>query len=136
MSDSPLFHLIDWQSAGLAAAFFLLALSSFVGRRMRARIHYVTVALNHMSQGLCMFDRSARIVVCNQQYLRMYKLSPDVVKPGCTLRRLIEHRKQTGWFTGDPEDYCQKILADVAAGKTAKWLIDGADGRMVQASNE
>jgi PAS domain-containing protein len=32
-----------------------------------------------MSQGLCMFDASGRIVVCNQQYLRMYNLSPEVV---------------------------------------------------------
>ena len=38
-------------------------------------------ALDHMSQGLCMFDAAGRIVVCNRRYLRMYKLSPDVVKP-------------------------------------------------------
>src|ERR1035437_9036837 len=58
-------------------------------------------ALNNMTQGLCMFDGSARIVVLNQRYRDMYKLSPAIVKPGCTLRRLIEHRKETGLFAGD-----------------------------------
>ena len=48
-----------------------------------------------------MFDGSARIVVLNQRYRDMYKLSPEIVKPGCTLHRLIEHRKETGLFTGD-----------------------------------
>jgi methyl-accepting chemotaxis protein len=136
MFDGSLFDLIDWRSTALAAAFFLLALGSIIGRQMRAKIHHVTDALNHMSQGLCMFDKSARILVCNQQYLRMYKLSPDVVKPGCTLRALIEHRKQTGLFAGDPEQYCKDILTGVAAGKTTKWVVEATDGRMVQASNE
>ncbi len=43
-----------------------------------------------------MFDKDARLVVSNQRYLTMYGLSPDVVKPGCTLRELMEHRKEPG----------------------------------------
>ena len=33
-------------------------------------------ALNNMSQGLCMFDAAARMIVCNERYLQMYGLSP------------------------------------------------------------
>ena len=36
-------------------------------------------AINNMSQGLCMFNAAGEIVLCNQAYLRMYALSPDVV---------------------------------------------------------
>ena len=39
-------------------------------------------ALDNMSQGLVMFDSSARLVVCNQRYLEMYGLSPEIVRPG------------------------------------------------------
>ena len=46
----------------------------------------------------------------NRRYLEMYGLSPDVVKPGCTLKELIQHRKETGLFTGDVDAYCKKIL--------------------------
>ncbi|HML06826.1 MAG TPA: methyl-accepting chemotaxis protein [Xanthobacteraceae bacterium] len=125
----------DWESAGLAAALFLLVLGGFAARRMRTKIRQLTCALNYMSQGLCMFDRSARIVVCNQQYLRLYKLSPEVVKPGCTLPRLIEHRQETGLLTVDPAKYCKEILDSVRTGKTSKWVIEASDGRMVHAIN-
>ena len=136
MSDTLPAHIMDWPSAGLVAALFFLAVGALAANRMRAKIRHLTAAVNHMSQGLCMFDASARIVVCNQQYLRMYKLSPKVVKPGCTLLELTKHRKATGLFTGDPEQYCQEILNSIAAGKTSKWTIETSDGRTLHAVNE
>jgi methyl-accepting chemotaxis protein len=136
MSDTLFFSLPDWLIAGLGAAAPLVAIGAFAARRMRTKIRRLTDATNYMSQGLCMFDAAARIVVCNRQYLRMYNLSPDVVKPGCTLRKLIEHRKATGLLTLDPEKYCQEIIDSIAAGKTSKWLIEASDGRKVHAINE
>ena len=136
MSDTLFPNLPDWQTAGLAAALLLLAIAIFAGRRMAIKIHRLTDALNYMSQGLCMFDAATRIVVCNQQYLRMYKLSPEVVKPGCTLLALMEHRKQTGFLTRDPHQYVKEITDSIAAGKTSKWLIEASDGRKVHAINE
>jgi methyl-accepting chemotaxis protein len=135
MSDMLPIYLPDWQTAGLAVALLVLAASALLGRRMLVKIRRMTDALNYMSQGLCMFDAAARIVVCNQQYLRMYNLSPEVVKPGCTLLELIEHRKQTGLLTLDPQQYCKDILDNVAAGKIAKWLVQASDGRKVHAIN-
>jgi methyl-accepting chemotaxis protein len=136
MSDTLSTHIMDWQSAGLVAALFFLAVGALAANRMRAKIQHLTAAVNHMSQGLCMFDASARIVVCNQQYLRMYKLSPEVVKPGCTLRALMEHRKQTGLLSLDPEKYCKDIVDSIGAGKTSKWTIEASDGRKVHAINQ
>jgi methyl-accepting chemotaxis protein len=135
MSHSFFLDLIDWRSASLAGAFFLLALASYIGRRLHAKIGYITDALNHMSQGLCMFDANGRMLFCNQQYLRMYKLSPEVVKPGCTLRALIEHRKATGLLTGDPEQYASDIMRTIGSGKASRWVVPSSDGRMIQASN-
>ena len=136
MSDTFFPYLPDWQTVGLIAALALLAVVVFVGRRMRIKIRRLTNALNYMSQGLCMFDAAGRIVVCNQQYLRMYGLSPEVVKPGCTLLALMEHRKQTGFLTRDPEQYVKEIMDSVAAGTTSKWMIEASDGRKVHSINE
>jgi methyl-accepting chemotaxis protein len=136
MSATLAAYLPDWQSAGLAVALFVLAIGAFTGRRMLTKIHLLTDALNYMSQGLCMFDASARIVVCNRQYLRMYRLSPDVAKPGCTLRELMEHRKQTGLLTVDPQQYCNEIMESIAAGKTSKWVVEAGDGRKIHCINE
>ena len=57
------------------------------------RILHFQHAIDNIVQGLCTFNASAEIVVCNQTYLRMYALSSEIVKPGCTLHRLIEHRR-------------------------------------------
>jgi diguanylate cyclase (GGDEF)-like protein len=92
-------------------------------------------ALNNMSQGLCLFDASARVVVCNQQYLQMYNLSPKVARPGCTLRDLMVHRKQTGFFTGDVEQYCDRVKESVAKGQSFSWVVEASDGRFVHVLN-
>ncbi|HEV2158279.1 PAS-domain containing protein [Bradyrhizobium sp.] len=48
-------------------------------------------ALNNMSQGLCMLDSSLRVIVCNRRYIEMYGLSADIVKPGVSMREIMEH---------------------------------------------
>jgi methyl-accepting chemotaxis protein len=113
----------------------LIAAGALAHGRTRAKIRGLSDAFDHMSQGLCMFDAAGRIVICNRPYLHMYRLSPDVVKPGCTLRALIEHRRQTGLFTGDPAQYCKDIMDGIAAGTIAKFTVNASDGRIVHAVN-
>ena len=60
--------------------------------------------INNMSQGVLMFDAEARLVFCNQRYIDMYGLAPEVVTPGCALRDLVEHRAAVGAFAGSPAD--------------------------------
>ena len=56
-------------------------------QRLESEKHRLDTALNNMTQGLVLYDASARIVTTNQRYLDMYNLSTDVVKPGCHFRR-------------------------------------------------
>jgi len=135
MHDFAASLITDWQSAGLAVAASLLIALGFVAWRIQVRMRQVMTALNYMPQGLCMFDKSKRIVVCNRQYLELYRLAPDVVKPGCTLRQLIQYRKDTGLFSGDVDQFCKEIADGVASGKSTRWLIDAADGRTMHAIN-
>ncbi|HLZ02255.1 MAG TPA: PAS-domain containing protein [Bradyrhizobium sp.] len=48
-------------------------------------------ALNNMSQGLCMLDSNLRMIVCNKRYLDIYGLSPEIVRPGVSMREIMEH---------------------------------------------
>jgi diguanylate cyclase (GGDEF)-like protein len=109
-------------------------LSEKSGELARANMHF-DAALNNMSQGLCLFDASARIVVCNQQYLQMYRLSPAVVQPGCSLHDLITHRKEVGYFTGDVDHYCDRIVENVALGEPFASIVEASDGRVVHVLN-
>jgi diguanylate cyclase (GGDEF)-like protein len=56
------------------------------------------VAINNMSQGLCFFDGDQRLIVCNDLYAAMYKLTRELVRPGTTLREIVDHRFATGCF--------------------------------------
>jgi PAS domain S-box-containing protein len=65
-------------------------------------------ALNNMIQGLCMFDADQRLIVCNARYLEMYGFSPEVVKPGITLREIMEYSVSLGNYRR--EDALRAIL--------------------------
>jgi len=93
-------------------------------------------AINNMTQGLLLFDASERIVVCNRRYRDMYGLSPNIVKPGCSFRDLIAHRKETGSFAGDVESYRESILRDLAEGQASELVIETTDGRTVRIVNQ
>ncbi len=91
-------------------------------------------AVNNMTQGLLLFDSSHRLVVCNQRYIEMYGLSAEVVRPGCTFREIIAHRKATGSFADDVDAYCARILRDI--GLRQAMTIVTPDGRSIQIVNE
>jgi PAS domain-containing protein len=82
-------------------------------QRLRLEKQRLDTAVNNMTQGLLLFDSSQRLVVCNQRYIEMYGLSAEVLKPGCTFREVIAHRKDTGSFVGDEKEYCTLVLRDI-----------------------
>jgi diguanylate cyclase (GGDEF)-like protein len=94
------------------------------------------IALDNMTQGLLVFDASERLVVCNRRYIEMYGLSRDVVKPGCMLRDLVEHRKQTGSYKGDADAYYSWILDNLGPNAISQAVIVTADGRSIQIVNQ
>jgi len=101
-----------------------------------AQKRQLDAALNNMSQGLAMFDSSARLVICNQRYLEMYGLSREVVRPGCTLRELLDHRVATGSFSSeDPEQYRSNLLAEIGQGKLVSKLTELDNGRIIAVLN-
>jgi methyl-accepting chemotaxis protein len=117
---------------GLAVA--ALGVVGLLHQRLRAQNRRLADAIDNMSQGLNVFDPQGRITLVNRRYLEMYNLSPDVVKPGVTLRRLIQHRKETGLLSGDVDVHCQRILDSV--GKNTPHYVPASDGRIVLAKNE
>jgi len=126
--------------AGAAIAVLGMSLVALVADRRLRRLyrrqnHRLDAALNNMSQGLVMFDASARLVVRNQRYLQMYNLLPEVVKPGCSLHELLVHRIARGSFSGDPGAYVEDVLASIAQGKAATTTTEVGDGRVIAVVN-
>jgi diguanylate cyclase (GGDEF)-like protein len=103
-------------------------------RRLGIEKHRLDTAINNMTQGLLLFDAFARLIVCNARYIEMYNLSAEVVRPGCTLRDVIGHRRDTGSFSGNVEHYCEDVLRN--AGKSGSKLVETSDGRLIEITTE
>ena len=109
--------------------------TAIFARKLRVDNLRMRVAINNMSQGLCMFDGNERLVICNQRYMEMYKLSGDIVKPGCTLQSLLEYRIHNGSFSRDPIDYRRELTSAMAAGQTTTTEVKSVDGRSISIIN-
>jgi diguanylate cyclase (GGDEF)-like protein/PAS domain S-box-containing protein len=127
----------------LVIGFILLLIVRQVNRlnqdsqqRLESEKHRLDTALNNMTQGLVLYDASARVVICNRRYIDMYGLSTEVVKPGCHFLDIIRHRKETGSFDGDVEEFCHDIQRNVAEGKISRTIMECADGRSFQIVNK
>jgi diguanylate cyclase (GGDEF)-like protein len=93
-------------------------------------------AVNNIPQGLVVYDKTARITVCNERYVEMFGLSPEIAKPGSTMQDLIAHRKETGSFDGDVDEFCDAIMRNVALGKATCQLTEAPGGRAIQITNQ
>ncbi len=100
-------------------------------RKLSEKSQHLDTAINNMTQGLLLFDSSGHLVICNQQYIEMFGLSTDVVKPGCHLRDLIRYRQQLGSFVGDVDAYCARFL-DPHGSLINDAVIATPDGRTIR----
>jgi methyl-accepting chemotaxis protein len=66
----------------------------------------------------------------------MYKLSPQIVQAGCSMHDLIQHRKDTGLFSGNVDDYCRDIIDSMTKRISSHRFVEASDGRIVLAKNE
>ena len=103
----------------------------FVNGQRRKQTRLFRAALNNMTQGLCMFDSAARLVLCNQVYIDMYHLRPEHARPGTPLRDLLMHRLAADNFHGDPDRYVADTLRQAGAGRTETKSIELKDGRVI-----
>jgi len=94
----------------------------------------IKLALANMSQGLCMWDRDLRLVICNPRYVEMFRMDPAFVKPGRQFREVLEHRASVGSFKGNVEQYVAEVMSRVAQQKVSSQVITLGDGRVLSIS--
>lgn len=89
-------------------------------------------ALNNMVQGLAMFDREQRLVVCNSRYASLYGLTEDQAQPGTTLRQIIEHRVAKGQVgEKSAEEVLHSMFSRIPFGEAGYYHTELSDGRHI-----
>jgi diguanylate cyclase (GGDEF)-like protein/PAS domain S-box-containing protein len=86
---------------------------------LRAQARRRQAALDSVAQGVCVFDRSGRLLSANRRYAEIYRLPADQAGPGATLA---------------PTDPCRALRAQLGEGGEAQekdWCSVLPDGRTV-----
>ncbi|MBI1204881.1 MAG: EAL domain-containing protein [Rhodopseudomonas sp.] len=96
---------------------------------------HLDVALDNMPEGLSMFDRNQRLIVCNRQYTEMYGLTDALSRPGAQLRDILHH---WGMQICPPDELENYVATRVAAAerKSAYQIVNQlSDGRYIAVSH-
>jgi len=94
-------------------------------------------AISAMSHGLAMFDKDENLIISNDRYAEIYKLSPDQVSPGMNLRQILEIRVEHGKCFGANVDENideMRMLRNNRIAKLRKFVL--CDGRHVEIRNQ
>jgi diguanylate cyclase (GGDEF)-like protein/PAS domain S-box-containing protein len=134
-----------------AVTVVMLAISlvgTIVDEQFREQSVYLDAALNNMRQGLLMFNAEGRLVLVNHRFIVMYNLSRGSIKLGCTLRDVLQLRKEAGTFKGNPDQYVAKFADQDGRFRgdpdTNKFVEEGVehkvfdlpDGRSISITNQ
>ncbi len=133
--QTKLLVVVASSTAGVIAFTLLLVVRRLSRQNCIAR-QQLDTALNNITQGLMLYDASSRIVLFNQRYIEMYGLSHSVVRPGRYFRDVMKHRKETGSFEGDPDKFCDEVLAVVQKGNLTRRILNSRSGRTIQMLNQ
>jgi methyl-accepting chemotaxis protein len=114
----------------LALAFMaggaLFAVAQERWRNLLARI-----ALNNMTQALCMYDAAGRLVLCNVRFIEMYNLRREELRGGMPMRELLARGAEAGVFAGDPQRYASERIRRAAQGAIDTKTFEMKNGRII-----
>ena len=88
-------------------------------------------ALQNMSQGLAMFDRDRKLVICNERFAQLYDLPPELVTPGTGVEDILSYRVASGNICPERADFVQSRMEHVLKGESSDSIVELTDGRLV-----
>ena len=136
LSPTALSFLVACAAVAILGMCLVAALSDRKSKgKLRQQKMLLDTALENMSQGLCMFDAEGRIVLFNDRYTKMMGLSAASLK-GRSLLDLFKHRKLSGDFAGDPEEFFARAMAEARAGKSSTKVMETLAGRALRVVDE
>jgi diguanylate cyclase (GGDEF)-like protein/PAS domain S-box-containing protein len=95
----------------------------------------IDTAVNHMVQGLVMYNPAGELVVCNDRFIEMYGLPRGQIKSGSPIRRVLELRTAAGTFFDDIDTYLDELRRKMHAGETMTRISELGNGRTCCVTN-
>lgn len=107
------------------------AIATLEGQALR----FETV-VDNISQGICFFDANERLILSNRRYAEIYRIAPEELRPGTTLREIVDRRVVAGTAALDADTYLATARANNSGKASRLWTAKLADGRTIQIRNQ
>jgi PAS domain S-box-containing protein len=108
-----------------------------VERGLRARIAKLDeqalgyqAAIDAIEQGVCVFDAEERLIASNRRFAEIYRLAPDDIAPGATLREIVELCVAAGTCATTADHYLS--ISNRSRQQARAWTTEFKDGRTVR----
>jgi len=101
--------------------------------QLKQRGAMLDATFDNMTQGILMVDRELRILVHNQRYLELWKLTPETIKAHPTMPALLRYAAERGDFgSAAPQDVVMERVSAVGRGGQVQAETRLASGLVIE----
>jgi diguanylate cyclase (GGDEF)-like protein len=102
-----------------------------IADELREQNERFSAAVENMSHGLCMFDANERMIICNSNYVSIFRLNAEIVRPGIVFLDILQHSVDIGVASQSAADLyaIRKPYIDRAKASTYEETL--SDGRII-----
>ena len=130
---------MSFLTASAAVAIIAIALvAALLDRRAKGELGrqqiVLDTALENMSQGLCMFDATGKIMLFNERYAAMLGRT-GMALTGRLLVDVIREEQAAGQWKGDADEFFARLVADARDGRTTTDVVTRFD-RSIRVVNQ
>jgi diguanylate cyclase (GGDEF)-like protein len=130
---------MSFLTASAAVAIIAIALiAALLDRRAKGELGrqqiVLDTALENMSQGLCMFDATGKIMLFNERYAAMLGRT-GIPLTGRLLVDVLREEQARGQWKGDADEFFARLVADARDGRTTTDVVTRFD-RSIRVVNQ
>ena len=98
---------------------------------LATQVRGLETVIDNLSLGVCYFDSEERLILSNRRYAEIYRLAPEHVRPGATLKEIIEGREAARTTSKAAEAYFALARSIHSSGVPKIWTEALKDGRTI-----
>ncbi|WP_168201572.1 PAS-domain containing protein [Phreatobacter aquaticus] len=96
------------------------------------KAQHLSLTLEHMAQGLVMFDARGELSVFNARYAQLFDLDPAQIHVGMSAIDMLRYRDRSGAFRGDPAERLAEMHRRISSGQEFHTTLTTPAGRHIQ----
>ncbi|RWD60463.1 MAG: EAL domain-containing protein [Mesorhizobium sp.] len=130
----PVAHVKAGSAAGKRKA-IRIGPARRIAEELRAQNERFSAAVENMSHGLCMFDAEERMIICNRNYIDLFRLDAKVMKPGIRFFDILQHSVDIGIASQSAAELYAVRKPYIDGAKPSTYEETLADGRIIVISH-